>query len=60
MEKYYEAYEHAKDYDLIHAVGTNLNDLTNYANERNLKVKEITKRDYMWSCITFRSEQIFE
>lgn len=44
---------------LTYSVGTNLEKVKNYANSRGLQVKEITKKEYMWACISFRSEAVF-
>lgn len=43
---------------LIYAVGTNFEKVKNYANSRGLQVKEITEKEYMWACISFRSEAV--
>lgn len=43
---------------LTYSVGTNLEKVKNYANSRGLQVKAITKKEYMWACISFRSESV--
>lgn len=43
---------------LTYAVGTNLEKVQNYANSRGMDIKEITAKDYMWACLSFRSEAI--
>lgn len=52
--KYYKVYKGI----LTYAVGTNLEKVKNYANSRGLQVKEITKKKYMWACISFRPEAV--
>lgn len=45
---------------LTYAVGTNLEKVQNYANSRGMDIKEITAKDYMWSCLCLGYETIFE
>lgn len=44
----------------IYAIGTDIEQLRKVAEERNLKIEEISEYQYNWCSIGFRSEQIYE
>lgn len=46
--------------DVICAIGTDIERLRKVAEDRNLKIEEISEYQYNWYSIGLRSEQIYE